>query len=85
VEFSPEEMAEDCPRDVSDPKKFPTIRPNNREWKKFLDFRHGFARLDPELRKVFKNDKAVNDALKELLRIKRSIDLTLGAKKRKSA
>ena len=78
-------MAYDCPPDVSDQKKFPTIGTDVKEWKKFITFRHGFAKLDPEVRKFFKSDKAVNEALKELLRIKRSIELTLGSKKRKSA
>ena len=87
MEFSPEDMAYDCPPDTSDPRKFPSIRPGDKEWSRFLNFRKGFAKIDPELRKFFKTDKAVNDALNELLQIKRSIEATfeLQPKRKKSA
>jgi hypothetical protein len=67
VEFTPEEMAMDCPVDVSDPKTYPTITRGDKDWKKFVNFRNGFARIAPDLRKAFPNDRAVNDALREFL------------------
>jgi hypothetical protein len=68
VQFTPEEMAIDCQMDVSDPTRYPTITRGSKDWKKFINFRNGFVRLDPELRKVFRSDRAVNAALKKYLR-----------------
>ncbi|MGH7214335.1 MAG: hypothetical protein ACREIT_06185 [Tepidisphaeraceae bacterium] len=67
VEFTPEEMAMDCPADVSDAKRYPTITRGDKDWKKFIAFRNGFVRLDPEIRKRFPTNRSVNDALKEYL------------------
>jgi len=68
VEFTPEEMAMDCPVDVSDAKRYPTITRGDKDWKKFVNFRNGFVRLDPELRKAFPTDRSVNAALRDYLR-----------------
>lgn len=68
VEFTPEEMAMDCPADTSDPSKYPTITRGDTDWKKFVAFRNGFVRLDPEIRKLFSNNRSVNDALRKHLR-----------------
>lgn len=69
VKFTPEEMAYDAPRDVSDPKRFPTIGKDAASWKKFITFRNGFAKIRPELRQAFPDDKAVNEALEKVLAI----------------
>lgn len=70
VKFSPEEMAYDCPADTSDPKKYPTIGKDENSWSKFINFRRGYARLTPELRKAFPNDAAVNEALEIVLKLR---------------
>jgi hypothetical protein len=68
VEFTPEEMAMDCPLDVSDPQRYPTITRGDKDWKKFIAFRNGFIRLDPALRKQFPDNRSVNAALKSYLK-----------------
>lgn len=68
VEFSPEEMAMDCPEDISDTGRYPTITRGDKDWKKFIKFRNGFVRLDPELRSQFPDNRSVNAALKSYLR-----------------
>jgi len=70
VEFTPEEMAIDCPMDTSDPETYPTITRGDKDWKKFVTFRNGFVRLDPEIRKVFPDNRSVNEALRTFLRIR---------------
>ncbi len=70
VEFTPEEMAMDCPMDTSDPTAYPTITRGDKDWKKFIAFRNGFVRLDPELRKLFPDNRSVNNALKAFLEIR---------------
>ncbi len=72
VEFTPEEMAMDCPMDVTDVKRYPTITRGAKDWKKFINFRNGFARLDPELRKAFPTNRSDNAALKSCLRARDS-------------
>jgi len=67
VEFTPEEMAMDCPMDTSDPDTYPTITRGDKDWKKFISFRNGFVRLSPELRKMFPNNRSVNNALEAFL------------------
>jgi len=68
VTFTPEEMAIDCPIDTSDPEKYPTITRGEKDWKKFLNFKNGFVRLDPKLRKVFRSSQQVNQTLLEVLK-----------------
>ena len=83
VDFTPEEMAYDAPRDVSDPKRFPTIGRDEKSWGKFLTFRNGFAKLRPEFREAFPDDAAVNEALDLVLKLRQ---LPFGkAKRRKTA
>lgn len=72
VDFTPEEMAMDCPPDASDPERYPTITRGDRDWKKFVAFRNGFVRLSPELRKQFADERAVNEALREYLRLRKT-------------
>jgi hypothetical protein len=67
VKFSPEEMAYEAPEDVSDPNRFPTIARGRPEWLEFLAFKRGYVRLAPELRRFFKDEEAVNDALRKLV------------------
>lgn len=67
VKFTPEEMAYEGPEDTSDPERFPTIARGRKEWEQFLAVKRGYVRLDPDLRKVFKDDEAVNKALRKLL------------------
>jgi len=71
VKFSPEEMAYEAPPDVSDPKRFPTIARGQREWEQFLAFKRGYVRLDPELRELFKDDRAVNAVLRKVVELVR--------------
>jgi hypothetical protein len=68
VEFTPEEMAMDCPMDVSDPRTYPTITRGDKDWAKFVNFRNGFVRLHPEVRKAFPDSRSVNAALRKVLR-----------------
>jgi hypothetical protein len=60
-------MAMDCPMDVTDKRRYPTITRGAKDWKKFINFRKRFVRLDPELRKAFRSERAVNTALKKYL------------------
>jgi hypothetical protein len=71
VEFTPEEMAMDCPSDASDLDRYPTITRGDKDWKKFIAFRNGFVRLGPDLRKQFKDERAVNEALRQYLQTRR--------------
>jgi hypothetical protein len=73
VKFTPEEMAIDAAN--VDASKRPAIARGPEEWQKFLTFKHGFVRLDPELRKAFPDDKAVNEALQKVVEL-RSIGKT---------
>jgi hypothetical protein len=61
-------MAYDAPPDTSDPKRFPTITRGAKDWKKFLNFRNGFVRIDPQVRKAFPTDESVNRALRAFLK-----------------
>ncbi len=70
VKFTPEEMAYDAPADASDPKRFPTLACGRAEWEQFLSFKRGYARIDADLRGLFKDDRAVNDALRRWLEVK---------------
>jgi hypothetical protein len=67
VRFSPEEMAYDVPADVSDPRRFPVIGRGESVWKRFLSFRNGFVRLDPQLRKAFPDERSVNAVLRRMI------------------
>ena len=60
----------DCPADVSDPLRYPTITRGDKDWEKFINFRKGFARLAPDVRKAFADDHAVNEALREFLKMR---------------
>jgi len=60
-------MAMDCPIDVSDSKTYPTITRGDKDWKKFINFRNGFARLAPDVREAFSSDIAVNKVLRQYL------------------
>jgi hypothetical protein len=72
VKFTPEEMAYDCPPDTSDPKQFPTITRGEKDWKKFVNFRNGFVRLDPQIREAFPTSESVNRALRALVKQQRN-------------
>lgn len=66
MKFTPEEMAYEPPKDVSDPKRYPTIARGREEWERFLSFKRGFVRLAPDLREFFKDDTQVNDLLRQV-------------------
>lgn len=68
VKFTPEEMAIDV-GDV-DASKMPVIAHGQKEWERFISFRRGYVRLDRDLRKVFKDDESVNQALRKLIEAK---------------
>lgn len=68
MKFTPEEMAYDAPPDTSDPRRFPTITRGEKDWKKFLNFRNGFVRLEPKVRNAFPTSEAVNQALRALIK-----------------
>ncbi len=65
VKFTPEEMAIDA-GDI-DVSRMPVIARGRKEWEQFLAVKRGYVRLDPDLRKVFKDDEAVNKALRKLI------------------
>jgi len=67
VKFTPEEMAYDAPSDVSDPKRFPTLARGKQEWLEFLSVKRGYVRLAPDIREFFKDEEAVNNALRKLI------------------
>jgi len=76
VKFTPEEMAIDA-ADV-DASKDPSMK----ELKRFLSFKNGFAKLDPDVRKAFPNNRVINEVLRhaaEIMKIKPA------GKQRKSA
>lgn len=67
VKFTPEEMAYEAPAEVNFSKGF-VIR-GQAEWRKYLAARREFVRISPEVRKVFPDDKSVNEALKQLIKL----------------
>lgn len=62
----------DCPLDTSDPARYPTITRGDKDWKKFIAFRNGFVRLSPDLQKQFKDEQAVNEALRQYLQMRKA-------------
>ena len=82
VKFTPEEMAYEAPSDVSDPKRYPTLAKGQSEWLEFLSFKRGYIKLDPALREFFKDDREINDVLRQA---KAMMQMHSSAKKRKSA
>lgn len=70
VKFTPEEMTIDA--GYVDASKGPFIARGTKEWEDFLSFRRGFVRLDPEIRKAFRDDRSVNEALKKFIVSKQS-------------
>jgi len=63
VKFSASEMAYDVPADLSDVNRYPVVARGPKEWKKFINFRNGYVRLNSEIRKRFKTEEAVRQAL----------------------
>lgn len=82
VKFTPEEMAYEAPADVSDPKRFPTVARGRKEWEQFLALKRGYVRLDPDVRAHFKDDKTINELLRELVDVAKR---HLPVKRKKSA
>jgi hypothetical protein len=68
VKFSPEEMAYEAPAEI-DFSKGMTFR-GVAEWEKYLSFKRGYAKLSPDIRKAFRSDRAVNAALRKVLRLR---------------
>lgn len=54
-----------------------------RQWKQFLSFKRGWAKLDPALRQAFPTDEAVNQTLRKAM--KQRQPLGSAAELRKSA
>lgn len=67
VKFTPEEMEIDAAD--ADASKRPIIARGKAEWQKFLTYKRGYVRLEPELRKAFPDDKAVNEALRKVVEL----------------
>jgi hypothetical protein len=65
VKFTPKEMAIDA-GDV-DASELPVIARGRQEWLKFLSVKRGYVRLTPDVLEFFKNDEAVNNALRKLI------------------
>jgi len=74
-------MAYEPPADTSDPKRFPIVARGVKEWSEYINFKRGFVRIDPELRKFFKNDEQIN----EVLRHAKNLIEAKSVKQRKSA
>jgi hypothetical protein len=66
VKFTAEEMAYDAPAEV-DFSKGQVLR-GEAAWQKYLSAKRGYAKLAPEVRKAFPDDKSVNEALRSLMR-----------------
>ena len=79
VEFSPEELAYDAPSEI-DFSKGPTFR-GIAEWRRFLSFKRGYVRLDPDVAKYYRDSQTVNDVLRKLM----EVDEVIRAPKRKTA
>jgi hypothetical protein len=67
-------MAYEAPPDVSDPKRFPTIARGRKEWEQFLSIKRGYFRLDPDLRAFFRDDKTVNDLLRQFMEVAKNVN-----------
>ena len=79
VKFSPEEMAYDVPPEIDFGRG--AVFDGVEEWQRFLSFRRGFVRLGDDLRKRFKDDEEVRQALREYVQIRELV----GKRHRKSA
>ena len=69
VEFTPEEMAYELPEETSDWLPIP-----GRGWKaakRFIAWKRQMARLDPDVRRAFPDDRAVNAALRKVVEIQK--------------
>ncbi len=51
-------------------------------WRQYLSWKRGYAKLDPDLRKVFPDDRAVNDLLRQLVDVANN---AIPKKRKKSA
>jgi hypothetical protein len=78
VKFSSEELATEPPKEVN----FRTgiILRGVEQWKQFLSFKRGYVKLDPKLRKQFKDPDQINQVLRQWVESKAAT-----GKKRKSA
>jgi hypothetical protein len=68
VKFTPEEMAYEAPEDTSDWIPVP-----GRGWaayEKFRQWKRQMAKLDPEVRKAFPDDRSVNEVLRKVMEIR---------------
>jgi len=63
VKFSAEEMAYDVPCDLSDTNRYPVVARGPMDWKKFINFRNGYIKVSPDIRKRFKTEAAIRQAL----------------------
>lgn len=68
VKFTPEEMAYEAPKVVN--FKQGLVIKGTAAWKKYLTAKQGYARLAPELRRAFPDDRSVNAALRSIVKVK---------------
>jgi|SRR6266550_4562619 len=81
VKFTPEEMAYDpTPEETADWIRIPGR--GLAALKRFLKWKRRMARLDPDIRKAFPDDQAVNEVLRRAIQLRRTGS---GAKRKKSA
>jgi hypothetical protein len=78
VKFSPEEMAYEPPEEVN--FKSGIVLRGIEQWKEFLSFERGYVKIDPKLRRQFKDPNEINRALRQWLDNK-----SVAARKRRSA
>jgi hypothetical protein len=74
-------MAYESPKEV-DFKSGIVLR-GVQQWKQFLSFKRGWVKLDPELRRVFPTNEAVNETLRKVIAQRTSLDSD--SKRRKTA
>jgi hypothetical protein len=53
------------------------------QWKRYLNFKRGWVKLDPEIRRAFPSDRMVNEALRKVIELRKSLGRPL--RNRKSA
>lgn len=78
VKFTPEEMAYEAPKEV----KVDDTWMNVKQWEAWRSFKRGFFRLDPDLKKFFKDERQINNALRRAIALRDALTVK---KKRKTA
>ena len=65
VRFTPAEMACEAPAEVDFSKGL--VIHGRSAWREYLARKRAFAKLDPDVRRAFPDDRAVNEALRSLI------------------